>query len=152
MKLLHLPRACSLMLEQRGSHLITNTMLTFVHTNVAGCLTRQNDEPQDKSSTQAMLSNNYCAQTCKFELLKSFLLHSHFLFAESPSSMQSVSQGQACLDKVTCCHTDIAFVDQTGYFTQSWYTDTGSTSPSTDTMMPTSGRVATRAPNVKSHT
>ena len=48
----------------------------------------------------------------------------------------SVSQGRICLDKFTCCHTEIEVADQTFHFTQSQYTDTGPTSPSTDPITP----------------
>ena len=44
----------------------------------------------------------------------------------------SVSQGRICSDNVTCCHTEIEVADQTFHLTQSQYTDTGPTSPSTD--------------------
>ena len=44
----------------------------------------------------------------------------------------SVSQGRFCSDSFTCCHTEIEVADQTFYLTQSQYTDTGPTSPSTD--------------------
>ena len=39
----------------------------------------------------------------------------------------SLFQGQICSDKFTCCHTEIEVADQTSYFTQSQYTDTGLT-------------------------
>ena len=48
----------------------------------------------------------------------------------------SVSQGQSCSDKFTCCHTEIEVADQTFHLTQSQYTDTGPTSPSTDPVTP----------------
>ena len=48
----------------------------------------------------------------------------------------SVSQGRICSDNFTCCHTEIEAADQTFYLTQSQYTDTGPTSPSTDPIMP----------------
>ena len=48
----------------------------------------------------------------------------------------SVSQGRICSDSCTCCHTEIEDADQTFYFTQSQYTDTGTASPSTDPIMP----------------
>ena len=44
----------------------------------------------------------------------------------------SVSQGRICSDNFTCCHTEIEVADPTFYLTQSQYTDTGPTSPSTD--------------------
>ena len=48
----------------------------------------------------------------------------------------SVSQGQICSDKFTCCHTEIEVADQTFHLTQSQYTDTGPTSLSTDPITP----------------
>ena len=48
----------------------------------------------------------------------------------------SVSQGRICSDNFTCCYTEIEVADQTFYLTQSQYTDTGPTSPSTDPKMP----------------
>ena len=47
-----------------------------------------------------------------------------------------VSQGQICSDNFTCCHTEIEVSDQTFHLTQSQYTDTGPTSPSTDPITP----------------
>ena len=52
----------------------------------------------------------------------------------------SVSQGRICSDNFTCCHTEIEVANQTFHLTQSQYTDTGPTSPSTDPITP--GRVA----------
>ena len=40
--------------------------------------------------------------------------------------------GRICSDNCTCCHTEIEAADQTFYLTQSQYTDTSPTSPSTD--------------------
>ena len=48
----------------------------------------------------------------------------------------SVSQEQICSDNFTCCHTEIEVADQTFHLTQSQYTDTGLTSPSTDPITP----------------
>ena len=48
----------------------------------------------------------------------------------------SVSQGRICSDNLTCCHTDIEVADQTFHLTQSQYTDTRPTSPSTDPITP----------------
>ena len=44
----------------------------------------------------------------------------------------SVSQGRICSDNFTCCHTEIEVADPTLHLTQSQYTDTGPTSPSTE--------------------
>ena len=48
----------------------------------------------------------------------------------------SVSHGRICSDDCMCCHTEIEVADQTVYFTQSQYTDTGPASPSTDPITP----------------
>ena len=48
----------------------------------------------------------------------------------------SASQGRICSDNLTCCHTEIEVADQTFHLTQSQYTDTGPTSPSTDPITP----------------
>ena len=48
----------------------------------------------------------------------------------------SVSQGRIRSDNFTCCHTEIEVADQTFYLTQSQYSDTGPTSPSTDPTTP----------------
>ena len=48
----------------------------------------------------------------------------------------SVSQGRICWDNFTCCHAEIEVADPTFHLTQSQYTDTGSTSPSTDHVTP----------------
>ena len=48
----------------------------------------------------------------------------------------SVSQGQICTDSFTCCDTEIEVADPTFYLTQSQYTDTEPTSPSTDPITP----------------
>ena len=47
----------------------------------------------------------------------------------------SVSQGRIS-DNFTCCHTEVEAENQTFYLTQSRYTDTGLTSPSTDPITP----------------
>ena len=39
-------------------------------------------------------------------------------------------------DNFTCCHTEIEVADQTFHLTQSQFTDTGPTSPSTDPITP----------------
>ena len=46
------------------------------------------------------------------------------------------SQGRICSDNFTCCHTEIEVADPTFHLTQSQYTDTGPTSPSTDPITP----------------
>ena len=49
---------------------------------------------------------------------------------------ESVSQERIRSDNFTCCHTEIEVADQTFHLTQSQYTDTGPTSPSTDLITP----------------
>ena len=48
----------------------------------------------------------------------------------------TVSQRRICSDKFKCCHTEIEVADQTFHLTQSQYTDSGPTSPSTDPITP----------------
>ena len=48
----------------------------------------------------------------------------------------SVSQGRICSNHCTRCHTETEVADPTFYLTQSRYTDTGPTSPSTDPLSP----------------
>ena len=48
----------------------------------------------------------------------------------------SVSQGRICSDNFTCCHTEIEVADKTFHLTQSQYSDTGPTCPSTDPITP----------------
>ena len=48
----------------------------------------------------------------------------------------SVSQVRICSDSRMYCHTEIETADQAFYLTQSQYTDTGPTSPSTDAITP----------------
>ena len=65
-------------------------------------------------------------------------LFNNCLFVGCLTSQQqaSVSQGRICTDNFTCCHTEIEVADPTFYLTQSQYTDTGPTSPSTDPITP----------------
>ena len=48
----------------------------------------------------------------------------------------SVSQRLICTDNFMCCHTETEVADQPFYLTQSQYTNTGPTSPSTDPITP----------------
>ena len=48
----------------------------------------------------------------------------------------SASQGRICSDNFTCYHTEIEVADRTFHLIQSQYTDTGTTSPSTDPITP----------------
>ena len=54
------------------------------------------------------------------------------LFVGCLTSQQQASESQGWI----CCHTEIKVADQTFYLTQSQYTDTGLTSPSTDPITP----------------
>ena len=63
----------------------------------------------------------------------------------------SVSQGRICSDNFTCCHTEIEVADQTFYLTQSQYTDTGPTSPSTDPVTPGAWQGSHWSANFLSH-
>ena len=47
-----------------------------------------------------------------------------------------VSQGWICSDNCTSCHTEIKVADQIFHLIQSQYTDTGPTTPSTDSKTP----------------
>ena len=82
--------------------------------------------------------------------MKDSLICKKCLFVGCLTSKQyaSVSQGRICSDNFTCCHTEIEVADQTFHLTQSQYTDTGPTGPSTDPITP--GRVATGVPIFKS--
>ena len=62
----------------------------------------------------------------------------------------AVSQGRVCLDSSTCCHTEIEVEDPTFYLTQSQYTDTGPTSPSTDPVTPSAWQGSHWSANFKS--
>ena len=53
-----------------------------------------------------------------------------------PATCYCVSQGRICSDNFTCCHTETGAAEHTFYLTQSQYTDTGPTSPSTDPITP----------------
>ena len=62
----------------------------------------------------------------------------HWLLVGCLKSQQNarVSQGRICSDNCTCCHTETEVADPTFHLTQSQYTDTGPTSPSTDPLTP----------------
>ena len=57
-----------------------------------------------------------------------------WLVADVPATCECIS-GTDLLNFM-CCHTEIDVADQTFHLTQSQYTDTGPTSPSTDPIMP----------------
>ena len=60
----------------------------------------------------------------------------------TPQQHPGQSQGRIFSDNSTCCHTEIEVADQTFYLTQSQYTDTGPTSPSTDPKTPGAWKVS----------
>ena len=61
-----------------------------------------------------------------------------------------VSQGWICSGNFTCCHTEIEAADPTFFLTQSQYTDTGSTSPTTDPITPGAWKGSHWSANFKS--
>ena len=63
----------------------------------------------------------------------------------------SISHGLICTDNFTCCHTEIGVADQTFHLTQSQYTDTGPTSPSTDPIPPSAWQCSHWSANFLSH-
>ena len=73
------------------------------------------------------------------------------LFAGCLTSQQHVSvfQGRIYTDNFTCCHTQIEVADQTFNLTQSPYTGTGPTSPSTDPITPGAGQGSQWSANFK---
>ena len=54
-----------------------------------------------------------------------------------------------CFHQCTCCHTEVQVADRTCYLTQSWCTDTGPTSPSTDPISQAPGSATTRVSVLK---
>ena len=64
------------------------------------------------------------------------LFHVFHMVCLTSQQHASVSQGRICSDNFTCCHTEIEVADQTFHLTQSQYTDTRPTSPSTDPITP----------------
>ena len=78
-----------------------------------------------------------CLFVCLFVcLFFGFLFCFCFLFCLTSQQHASVYQGRICSDSFTCCQTEIEVADQTFHLTQSQYTDTGPTSPSTDPISP----------------
>ena len=71
-------------------------------------------------------------------LNKGLLPHLSLLFVSCLMSQQhaSVSDGQTCSDSCTCHHNQREVADQTFYLTHLQYSDTGTTSPSTDPITP----------------
>ena len=58
------------------------------------------------------------------------------LLLNVPARYYSVSQGRACSDDCSCCHTDAETAGQPLHITQSRYTDTGRTSPRANPISP----------------
>ena len=85
--------------------------------------------------TDEMLIHLGSAAVCKLLRIFSHLQPSSTKVCLS-QQQASVSQGRICSDNFTCCHTETEVADQTFYLTQSQYTDTGSTSPSSDPITP----------------
>ena len=88
---------------------------------LVGCLTSR----QHAKVLQERICSDHCTccHTEMFDLLVGCLTFKQHA---------SVSQGRICSDNFPCCHTEIELADQTIHLTQSQYTDTGPTSPSTD--------------------
>ena len=63
-----------------------------------------------------------------------------------PATCECIS-GTDLLDNFTCCHTEIEVADPTFHLTQSQYTDTGPTSPSTDPITPAAWQGSHRSAN-----
>ena len=59
-----------------------------------------------------------------------------FVYCLTSQQHATVYQGRICSDNFTRCRTEIEVADQTFYLTQSQYTDTVPTSPSTDPITP----------------
>ena len=76
----------------------------------------------------------------------------HQLYVGRLTSQQhaSVSHGRIGEDNFTCCHTEIKVADTTLYLTQSQYTDTGQTGPSTDPITPDTWQGSRWSANFKS--
>ena len=83
---------------------------------------------QHISKKDQQFYTNFCAATAK-EAADQFLLFVSCLMSQQHPS---ASQAWICSDKCTYCHTETEVADQSFYLTQSQYTDTGPTSPSTD--------------------
>ena len=77
-------------------------------------------------------------QHTRYLRVSSFAMFTSSLWAGCLTSQQhaSISKGRICSDNFTCRHTEIEVADQHIHLTQSQYTDTGPTSPSSDPIMP----------------
>ena len=99
---------------------------------LVGCLTSQ----QHASVSQGQICSDNCSsyhtemQVAREELV------GWLVGCLTSQQHASVSQGRICSGNCTSYHTEIQVAHQTFYLTQSQYTDTGSTSPSTDHITP----------------
>ena len=91
---------------------------------------RPNKSTMTSAETTATVRNNFNAG------LVSGRVCSLLVGCLTSQQHASESQGRICSDNVLCCHTEIEVADPTFYLTQSQYTDTGPTSPSTDPIVP----------------
>ena len=105
----------------------------------------QNDRPRQQNKERCTVVK-MCVFVCKITDWQTTadsktktdaqsLFVSVLLFGGCIKSQQhaSIYQGRICADNFTYCHT---VADQTFHLTQSQYTDTGPTSPSTDPITP----------------
>ena len=83
-----------------------------------------------------MLPLNLSITTIEFAVFNTFLANLFFVGCLASQQLASASRLRICSDNFTCCHTEIEVADQTFHLTQSQYTDTRSTSPSTDPITP----------------
>ena len=65
-----------------------------------------------------------------------FITCTMFSLLVGPSNMRVYLRDGSAQTYFTCCHTEIEVADQTFHLTQSQYTNTGPTSPSTDPITP----------------
>ena len=95
-------------------------------------------EKWEKNVSCRLCSSLSVVHLTVFAFIGDWLSTTVCLFVGCLTSQQhaSVSQGRICTDSFTCCHTEIEAADQTFHLTQSQYTDTGPTSPSTDPITP----------------
>ena len=98
----------------------------------------QENTNTDKAGTHGTCTHALC--TCRptecDEPTRDALTKDSFFGCLTSQQHASVSQGRICSDNFMSCHTEIEVADQTFYLTQSQYTDTRPTSPSTDPITP----------------
>ena len=102
-----------------------------------GCAENQ-APPNHRCSVEHVLFYALVKYTIQLALQNTFSYtrYNHVFWALTSQQHTSVSQGRIFSDNCTCCHTEVEAADQTFYLTQSQYTDTWSTSPSSDTKTP----------------